>query len=216
MCILVYGGNYLYLLESAATASPGKGCFYILRDSLRANSIDEVIALVNVTNSASGFSLNVMSISEGRIINVEVGPGDHNLAVYELKGDTHWNDHFNNYKNLDTEQYVDKSSLFRSKRVQELSPPVSEHDILEILGDTHNPYYPIYRDGKQFALIRETALLTSLQAGHPTLGATRSQLLSSTAPLVKGESTQRIQRTRVHFWCFRFWSSSSKLRTCGE
>ena len=51
------------------------------------------------------------------------------------------------YRHSDPPQYVDPSSEHRLARVKELPQPNDTVDFLAILGDTHDPQYPIYRNG---------------------------------------------------------------------
>jgi len=51
------------------------------------------------------------------------------------------------YLHSDPPQYVDPSSEHRLARVKELPRPNDTVDLLTILGDTHDPQYPIYRNG---------------------------------------------------------------------
>jgi len=87
--------------------------------------------------------LNLGSIREGRLLNVEIGPGSV-FSIYEVKGNY---SHFNMYRHLNVSDNIDESSVHRLDRSWEISAPKNLTDIADILGDTEDPEYPIYRDG---------------------------------------------------------------------
>eukprot|EP01095_Lingulamoeba_sp_RSL-Kostka_P016579 TRINITY_DN8161_c0_g1_i1.p1 TRINITY_DN8161_c0_g1~~TRINITY_DN8161_c0_g1_i1.p1 ORF type:complete len:376 (+),score=92.34 TRINITY_DN8161_c0_g1_i1:284-1411(+) len=133
----------------------GIGQYFIVRDVLNSNSINDALKRCNVSNSASGLSLNIGMVNERRIINVEIAPGDHNLDYKEMlinntnkdnqNNTSVYNDHFNNYRRIKTPFIVDKSSEHREKTVL-MNPPHSASDVISLLGNSTSDY-PIYRNG---------------------------------------------------------------------
>lgn len=75
----------------------GIGRAFINRDIIDATSIDDAIRRATPLGRAGGFSLNVASIHEMRVVNVEVSPYDY--SVRDIVGNF---SHFNMYRTLGT------------------------------------------------------------------------------------------------------------------
>jgi len=127
----------------------GIGRQFIARDVLNATSLQDAFLKTIVPNRAYGFNINIASITEQRIINIEIAPetfASHEVLL--LQGNTSNNySHTNLYKILDVLQYPDNSSTARQQRINQLPAPENMNNIISILGDTANKEYPIYRDG---------------------------------------------------------------------
>jgi hypothetical protein len=121
----------------------GVGRYYINRDILGSTSIEDAIARATIPDRAYGFSLNVASTKDFRILNIEVAPEAY--AVTEVSGNF---SHFNMYKVLLVPQYSNPSTIHRAARANQMAAPRNEKDILMILGDQGDRQYPIYRDGQ--------------------------------------------------------------------
>lgn len=143
-----YGWNSNGIVFSENAVSPtkvvigGLGDNFLSRDLFSAVSIDDAIQKVSKKNRAYGFSLNIGDLSTLRLFNVEVAADG--VGVYEVvKGNY---SHTNMYQHLDVSQYPDPSSIARNERIWQFTISGSQ-DMLDILGDTKNPQYPIYRNG---------------------------------------------------------------------
>jgi hypothetical protein len=124
----------------------GYGRHFLARSLFEARSIQDAIERVTISGRASGFSYTIGSVSERRIVQVEVSPRRH--YVREIEG---FNFHANHYLDLDVDQAAHPSSRARVDRSEILRQAVSRwesSDILRILGDEEDPNYPIYRQAK--------------------------------------------------------------------
>jgi hypothetical protein len=111
---------------------------------LGATSVDDAIARAMVKGSAYGFSVNIGSITEKRVVNVEVSSSECN--AYDIHpGDSYV--HFNMYEHITVPQKTDESSVHRMLRAKELPQPTTTDGIRTILGDTKDKEYPLYRNG---------------------------------------------------------------------
>jgi hypothetical protein len=113
------------------------------RDALTSKTIDEAIARSTPDGRAYGYSINIGSASELRVVNLEVSPDVY--AVWEVDVGNY--SHFNMYKNLQVSQLQDTSTIHRQRRVYAMAAPQGEDDIIDILGDTADAQWPIYRNG---------------------------------------------------------------------
>lgn len=118
---------------------------FITRDVLNAVSIEDAIRRVTEAGPcASGFSLNVGSVVTKEIFNIEMSPGIGQSSVLRV---TNYSYHFNQYLRLNVSHFEDPSSDHRLARVQQLPTPQTPQQVLDILGDTADKAYPIYRTG---------------------------------------------------------------------
>ena len=129
--------------------------------------------------SVVSFSANVGHFNESssfagdddRFVNVEVDP----MGAFSVTKSTHrvfpstdgapffhglrnYLYHANEYLWLTTAQFNDTSSAWRIKRLNELQPPQTEAAVRAMLGDTHYPAWPVYRDGLNGILTLSTAM----------------------------------------------------------
>jgi len=116
----------------------------INRDVYAAVDISDAIVRATQMGSASGFSINLGSVVDSSVVNVEVGPQI--SRVKTVKNGFYY--HFNMYRDLAVKQHVDNSSIHRLARAQEMKAPTDQSGIIQILGDTQDPSYPIFRDSK--------------------------------------------------------------------
>jgi len=132
--------NAVYPKEANIAA----GRIFINRDFLTAKSIPDLISKAANVKRAFGFSANVGQLSDGSISNIEFAPDV--FAEVRVNGNY---SHFNNYKELadKVQAFVGISSAHRSTRADQMPAPQNAADILQILGDTNDSQYPIYRNG---------------------------------------------------------------------
>ena len=127
------------LAQRIANCGPiGKGPFNIV------DNIDEFSTLLHTKNWAASASLNVVDLNHQKMANIEVY--EDGYSRYDVQGNY---SHFNMFKHLKIgiqHDEGDNSTRHRQKRVNELPPPSTTHDIRNILGDTQDQAYPIYRD----------------------------------------------------------------------
>jgi hypothetical protein len=134
-----------------------------------------------VANRASGFTLNVGSMHTGEIVSIELGPNNASVIHTVASGDF-WM-HFNQYLLLDVPRYPDASSDARLARARQLPPPTSRAAAYNILGDTANSAYPIYRNGAP-PDVNATTLATALfDFGSRTMSVHVGTNPKSTDPL---------------------------------
>jgi Acyl-coenzyme A:6-aminopenicillanic acid acyl-transferase len=117
---------------------------FVTRAAIDCRTVEEVRELLRHTRLASGFSLTVGSWKTGEIVNFEMN-GDRVRETPHTAGNY---SHFNMYEHLAVPQHTDESTVHRLKRYDELPAARSWETIRAILGDTKDPVYPIYRDGK--------------------------------------------------------------------
>ena len=123
----------------------GLGRHFIARSILDARSLDDAIQRTTEPGQAAGFNYNIGSVSERRIVSVEVSPERHH--IHEVEG---YYLHTNHYLNLiGVDQEITASSSKRLARARELcqktSPPNESH-VLALLGDQAYRDHPIYCD----------------------------------------------------------------------
>jgi hypothetical protein len=122
----------------------GVGRHFIARSLFEARNLDEAIKHATPTDRASGFNYTIASISERRIVNVEVAPDQHH--VREITGSYF---HANHYLEIeDIPQNIKPSSRARCQRAKILFEKKSQNgaqSILDVLTDQQNTDYPVYR-----------------------------------------------------------------------
>ncbi|HIC88644.1 MAG TPA: hypothetical protein EYP04_04495 [Anaerolineae bacterium] len=183
LCGNAFGFNSEGILFSIDNVRPrnvhvGVGRHFMARSLFETHSLEDAIAQVTVPGRAAGFSYTIGSLSERRVVNVEVAPDKHH--VREIRG---YYAHTNHYLNLtDVEQVIGASSRARLERANELLRAgwrPSQRAVLAILGDQADKQYPIYRTAtppdKGMTLC--TALFDldrrslRIYTGHPVLAA---------------------------------------------
>ncbi len=122
----------------------GLGRCFAARSLLEAESLDDAVRRVTLPGRSSGFSYNLGSTRERRLVHVEVAPRSY--ALRQVEG-TYL--HTNHYLELGrVDQSVDASSAGRVARGEALltsEPPRDAAGVLRILGDAAGKPYPIYR-----------------------------------------------------------------------
>jgi predicted choloylglycine hydrolase len=145
-----FGFNEAGILHTVNHVAPrpikvGLSRQFLARALLDARTLDEAIRNVNVSDRASGFNYNIGSLSERRVISVEVAPQLHH--VHEVQG---YYTHTNHYFELnDQKQEIALSSRKRLKRSMTLcraTPPTDAGHVLALLSDQTDRDYPIFRD----------------------------------------------------------------------
>jgi len=118
---------------------------FLARSLLDARSLDEAIRNVTVSGRASGFNYNIGSLSERRVVSVEVAPHRHH--VREIQG---YYVHTNHYFEMSgQQQQISPSSRIRLERARTLcreTPPANANHVLALLGNRTDRDYPVYRD----------------------------------------------------------------------
>jgi hypothetical protein len=156
------GFNEFGILHSINHVAPrpvkvGLARHFIARSLLEARSLEDAVRRVTISGRAAGFNYNIGSLSERRIVSVEVSPERHH--VHEVQGSY---SHTNHYLQLnDQKQEISQSSRKRLERCQTLCRAIfSTHsgDVLALLSDQTDRDYPIYRDA---TLPDEDATLSS-------------------------------------------------------
>ncbi|MFQ6101689.1 MAG: C45 family autoproteolytic acyltransferase/hydrolase [Anaerolineae bacterium] len=149
LCGNAFGFNAEGVCFSVDSVGPrdvrvGVGRHFIAHSLLEARSLEDAIERVIVPGRASGFSYTIGSISERRVVLVEVAPGAHH--VREVRGAYF---HTNHYLELtDVDQVVGPSSQARLERANVFiqdNPSLDAAGVLTILGDRADEQYPVYR-----------------------------------------------------------------------
>jgi hypothetical protein len=180
-----FGFNTSGVLHTVDAVSPrqvmmGVGRHFLARSLLDAPSLEEAVRRVTVAGRAAGFTYNIGSLSERRLVCVEVAPEQHH--VHEVQS---YYVHTNHYLYLSAvEQEIGASSQARLARGQALcqaTPPTRATDILSVLGDEADSRYPIYRTATRpdaaatlcSALFDLDQRQLRIYAGHPEREADR-------------------------------------------
>jgi len=174
-----FGFNAAGVLHTIDAVSPrqvrvGLGRHFLARSLLDAGALVDAIKRVTAPGRAAGFTYNVGSVAERRVVSVEMSPDWHH--VHEVRG-CHL--HTNHYLNLvGVEQEIGPSSRARLARAQALcqeAPPGDATQVLAVLGDQADRDYPIYRNATLpdrgatlcSALFDLDARQLRIYAGHP-------------------------------------------------
>ncbi|XP_070575121.1 beta-alanyl-dopamine/carcinine hydrolase-like [Ptychodera flava] len=157
---LTFSANSLFPKSTQRNKTP---ILFMSRAAFAAKTVDEAMSVVlhDKYGAATGFSVNVGAMSRSKdnltLMNIEVSPD-------ATKGKTRWTNvtipvmnnnkdgsyyHFNMYKNSAVAQYDDPSSEHRQARANQLPVPKDLTGILDILGDTKDKNYPLYRTGSE-------------------------------------------------------------------
>ena len=137
---------------------PARGIFFLLRAVIDAKSLSDAIDIINnytrngpVCSYGGSFSIGYMDNNNNKeinIANVEVSNYNVSFAYYGVDKDESYGYHFNEYLRLNVSQQNDESSIHRLNRTKQL---IEENglntmqDIKNILGDTEDTQYPLYR-----------------------------------------------------------------------
>ena len=145
-----FGFNESGILHTINTVEPrpikmGLSRHFLARSLLEAKTLEEALQNVTVPDRASGFNYNIGSLSERRLVSVEVAPERHH--VHEVQGCyTHTNHYF---KLKNQKQVISRSSRKRLERARNLCQaptPADAAHVLALLSDQADRIYPIYRD----------------------------------------------------------------------
>ena len=127
---------------------------FVIRKLLSCKSIEEMSSIVKCEpyGIAYGFNLNIAEIQGTEMWSMEVVAREtgtdyllHEIPMASDTGLCHYF-HCNTYKHITTEELaMGEGSIARGKRCEELPPPRVYGDVTNILGDTANSKYPIYR-----------------------------------------------------------------------
>lgn len=151
LCGNAFGFNEEGIVFSCDNVRPvesrvGAGRHFLARSLFEARSLDDAISRTTVSPRATGFSYTLGSIRERRIVHVEVSPRTH--RVTEVEGSYFHANHYQELKGVP--QRVGPSSLARVARAKGIAEVQTIRDaagILEVLGDEHDPDYPLFRSG---------------------------------------------------------------------
>lgn len=121
----------------------GLARYFINRSVLDSSSLENAIARATVQPCANGFSMNIGSVQDSRLLNIELSPY-YTFAISEVVSNA---SHVNTYKHLNVPQIYDISSMHRQIRIDQFSAWSNIQDMLTILGDQNDIHYPIFRDG---------------------------------------------------------------------
>lgn len=159
----------------------GVGRHFIARSLLEAGSLDDAVARATVPQRASGFGYSIGSISERRVVYLEVAP-----EAYHLQEVVNCYVHANHYRELaDVHQVIPPSSKARMERASGIlrdTTPMNASGVLNILGDQMHTTFPIYRTATppDESLTLHTILFdmdtrrVKIISGHPSQVPTRS------------------------------------------
>ena len=93
---------------------------------------------------AAGFTYNIGSVTERRIVCVEVSADRH--TVREVRGHHIHTNHYLDLKGLrQTVGLSSRARLLRAREICRVIPPTSARQVLAVLGDEKTHDYPIYR-----------------------------------------------------------------------
>jgi predicted choloylglycine hydrolase len=145
-----FGFNESGILHSINHVAPrpiqvGLSRHFLARALLDARTLDDAIRTITRSDRASGFNYNIGSLSERRVICVEVSPERYH--VHDVQG---CYTHTNHYIQLnDQKQEISPSSrkrLERSRTFCSSTPSANSEHVLAMLGDQTDRDFPIYRD----------------------------------------------------------------------
>lgn len=145
-----FGFNSAGILHTVDHVAPqpikmGASRHFLARSLLDAGTLEEAIRNITPADRASGFNYNIGSLSDRKILSVEVSPERHH--IHEVRG---CYAHTNHYIQLrGQKQHLTPSSQKRLARSQVLERTASEADagyVLSVLGNQTDRDYPIYRD----------------------------------------------------------------------
>lgn len=144
---MVYSCNGIF----PAPRTGGLGRYFINRYVLEATSFDEALSRLRSVykDAALGFGTTLGKARSDVVYNVEIGPGVMSI-VRVPPGESLL--HSNMYSHNDTVHVYNnfaQTTTHRLTRAHQLPPPMTREAVVDILGDTLDPVFPIYRDGKK-------------------------------------------------------------------
>lgn len=129
----------------------GLARYFVNRYILESASVEDALARLESVKKdlALGFATTISKARSTKVVNVEMGPNV--MSVVEVrKGKSLI--HCNMYSHEDTVNVFNnfaQTSTNRLARAQELNEPMTSDDVINILGDTNDPVFPIYRNGNK-------------------------------------------------------------------
>ena len=108
---------------------------FIARHLLSAKSFDDAVNRVTSIPHCVGHNYQIMDLSDGRLIDLEVAPFYRMGSVRPLPGRPHF--HSNMYSLLMVDDTPSESSIHREKRYKEMKEPTSFAEALEVLSDEY-------------------------------------------------------------------------------
>ncbi|XP_078001144.1 beta-alanyl-dopamine/carcinine hydrolase-like [Glandiceps talaboti] len=147
---LIFTGNMIF--QKGITSHNSIPRRFITRAFLSAQSLEDVINIIKKPpGTASAYNANVgvkeQSGNRAKFYSVEIGHSVSGSIVDVHQYVDGFSYHLNHFNRLGIDHYTDDSSVHRAARIQQLPTPANMHDILEIMSDTHDEKYPIYRNG---------------------------------------------------------------------
>ncbi|XP_066265880.1 beta-alanyl-dopamine/carcinine hydrolase-like [Branchiostoma lanceolatum] len=153
---------------------------FMNRALLTASSVEHAVDILKNTpvGVALGFCSNLATLhgDRGRMYSIECAPteGESSGTLVSVrgieqaeKGSVGHYYHYNMYDHLDTPQWRTPSSQHRKARADEMEAAKTVQDVLNFLGDTKDPDYPVYRTGTMKDLvITATTAVFDLEAGE--------------------------------------------------
>lgn len=192
--------NALFPTRVNVTAVPTA---FVLRDVLWAASAEEAVERATRAPSAGGFSLNVGDVGSAALYNVEVSSDGASVETIDAAAVASRHGvyaHMNQYLRLRPAggQTPDPSSEHRLARVGQLAAALGADTmgtaagLRDVLGDTHDPQYPLYRDGTppDDGVVTLTTVLFDAANNSATFYRGNPKLGSVSHSFVMAESTQ--------------------------
>lgn len=129
----------------------GLGRYFVNRYILESSSVEDALERLTLLKKdlALGFATTLADARSTRVVNVEMGPDV--MSIVDV-GEGESLLHCNMYSHNDTVHVFNnfaQTSTNRLARAQELREPMTLRDIVDVLGDTKDPVFPIYRNGKK-------------------------------------------------------------------
>jgi hypothetical protein len=123
----------------------GASRHFLARSLLDAKTLDQALQSITVPDLASGFNYNIGSLSERRVVSVEVAPESHH--VHEVQGCyTHTNHYFQLKNQKQAISWSSRKRLDRTRNLCRATIPADADHVLALLSDQTDRDYPIYRD----------------------------------------------------------------------
>lgn len=107
---------------------------FIARYLLDATSLEDAWERIRSTPHCVGHNYQIMNLTNGYTVDIEVAPFDRIGYFVALPGHPHF--HSNMYSLLQVDDTPSASSIHREARYKQLTPPSSFDDALNILSDT--------------------------------------------------------------------------------
>ena len=123
--------NYLH---TAKGDFDGLARNFIARYLLDANSLEDAWERIRSTPHCVGHNYQIMNLTTGYTVDIEVAPFDRIGYFVALPGHPHF--HSNMYSLILVDDTPSQSSIHREARYKQLSPPTSFDEALAVLSDT--------------------------------------------------------------------------------